>query len=60
MGTYTGTSIVTFPTVFLIQSSQNRETPTLQVKRDGLIRATEGARTARMNLEERCERRFET
>ena len=55
----TGTTIVTFLMVFLIQSSQNRDTQALQLKLDELIRATEGARNALMNLEDRSEEDLE-
>jgi low affinity Fe/Cu permease len=47
----TGTTIVTFLMVFLIQKTQNRDTETIHLKLDELIRATQGARNMMLDLE---------
>lgn len=48
----TGTTIITFLMVFLIQNTQNRDSKAVQLKLDELIRATKGARTTYVGLED--------
>jgi low affinity Fe/Cu permease len=48
----TGTTILTFLMVFLIQSTQNRDAKAIHLKLDELIRAVEGARTRLVRLED--------
>ncbi len=55
----TGTTIVTFLMVFLIQNAQNRDTQAVQLKLDELIRATEAARNGLINLEEQSEKELQ-
>lgn len=47
----TGTTIVTFLMVFLIQNAQNRDAAAMQVKLDEVIRAIEGARNDFIGIE---------
>ena len=48
----TGTTIVTFLMVFLIQNTQNRDAKAMHLKLDELLRGVEGARTALVDLED--------
>ncbi len=51
----TGTTIITFLMVFLIQNTQNREARANQLKLDELLRALESARTSMVNVDELTE-----
>jgi low affinity Fe/Cu permease len=47
----TGTTVVTFLMVFLIQNTQNRDSVAMQIKLDELIRAVQGAQNALVDME---------
>ena len=51
----TGTTIVTFLMVFLIQNTQNRDSHAMQLKLDELIRSIEGAHNSLLDIEELTE-----
>jgi low affinity Fe/Cu permease len=51
----TGTTIVTFLMVFLIQNTQNRDAKAVHLKLDELIRCIKGARNTLIDLEEMSE-----
>ena len=55
----TGTTIVTFLMVFLIQNTQNRDSRAMQLKLDEIIRAQEGAHNVLLDLEELTEEELE-
>ena len=48
----TGTTILTFLMVFLIQNTQNRDAKAIHLKLDELIKGVQGARNAMVNLED--------
>ena len=56
----TGTTIITFLMVFLIQNTQNRDTEALQIKLDELIRAVTTAQNALLDLEELDDEELDT
>lgn len=47
----TGTTIITFLMIFLVQNTQNRDSKAMQVKLDELIRAMDGAHTVLLDIE---------
>ncbi|TAN63606.1 MAG: low affinity iron permease family protein, partial [Magnetospirillum sp.] len=54
----TGTTIITFIMVFLIQNTQNRDTQAIQMKLDELIRSTKEARNNLIDIEDASEQRL--
>ena len=55
----TGTTIVTFLMVFLIQNTQNRETKIAALKLDELLRGVDGARTGLVQLDHMTDQELE-
>jgi len=55
----TGTTIVTFLMVFLIQNSQNRDAAAMQAKLDEIIRAIEAARGQFIGIEHRTDKEIQ-
>ncbi len=55
----TGTTVVTFLMVFLIQNTQNRDSVAMQIKLDELLRAAKGAQTAMADLEDLTDKELE-
>jgi low affinity Fe/Cu permease len=55
----TGTTVVTFLMVFIIQNSQNRDSKVIGIKLDELLRAVEGARTELVGLDHMSEEELE-
>lgn len=55
----TGTTILTFLIVFLIQNTQNRDAKTMQLKLDELIKATRAASDDLIDLEEKSDEELE-
>ncbi|HEX3084757.1 MAG TPA: low affinity iron permease family protein [Pyrinomonadaceae bacterium] len=55
----TGTTIITFLMVFLIQNTQNRDAKAIHLKLDELIKGVKGARTGLVNLEQLSDKDLE-
>ena len=55
----TGTTIITFLMVFLIQTTQNRDTEALQIKLDEIIRSIKGARNEMLDIEQMDEKELD-
>jgi len=56
----TGTTIITFLMVFLIQNTQNRDSMAILLKLDELLTADKGARNSMVNIEELSDEELET
>jgi len=56
----TGTTVVTFLMVFVIQNSQNRDAAAIQAKLDELIRASQRARNAFIGIEHMTDKELES
>lgn len=55
----TGTTIITFLMVFLIQNTQNRDTEALQLKLDEIVRSLKGARNQVLDIEDLDEKELD-
>lgn len=55
----TGTTIITFLMVFLIQNTQNRQETAIQIKLDELLKGVKGARTSLVDIEELSDEELE-
>ncbi len=55
----TGTTIITFLMVFIIQNTQNRDNEAMQVKLDEIIRAMKGANNDLLNMENASEKKLQ-
>ncbi len=55
----TGTTIVTFLMVFLIQNTQNRDAKAMQLKLDELLKGVKGARTGLVDIEDLSDEELE-
>jgi low affinity Fe/Cu permease len=55
----TGTTIITFLMVFLIQNTQNRDAKAIHLKLDELLKGTKGARTGLVDLEDLSDEELE-
>ena len=55
----TGTTVITFLMVFIIQNTQNRDAKAIHLKLDELIKGVQGARTSLVNLEQLSDEELE-